>query len=59
MLLKLRAWHRAKAPAMMENSLGKQASPSRAVSLALAMRQVVLATVELESHLMLPPYLAR
>ena len=42
---------------MTESSLGKQTPPSGAVPPAPAMRQVALATIELESHLTLPPTL--
>jgi hypothetical protein len=38
----------------MENWPRKRTPPSKAVSLAPAMRQVALAIVELELHLMLP-----
>jgi hypothetical protein len=40
---------------MTENLLRKRPPPSGAVSLALATRRVASATVELESHLTLPP----
>ena len=40
---------------MLEKLSGKRTPPSRAVPLALVTRWVAPATVELETHLMLPP----